>query len=210
MIPKLHYISKGDSAQEHLDNIQSACSSGAELIQLCADISSEKKLLKLAQDARNITSHFQTRLIINGNYKIAKSIKADGVHLEQTHACPTLVRKELYSWQIIGATAHTVQDCEDLITKEVDYISLSPFRTTKETSVQALGLNGYQAIIESINTQTPVLGSGGITIDDVSAILKTGISGLLVSEDITRNFNLIKTYHDLLKASSTEEQRYKL
>ena len=34
IIPKLHYISQGNSPKEHLVNIQKACSSGAELVQL--------------------------------------------------------------------------------------------------------------------------------------------------------------------------------
>ena len=34
MIPKLHYISQGINAQEHLNNIQAACTSGVELVQL--------------------------------------------------------------------------------------------------------------------------------------------------------------------------------
>ena len=39
-------------------------------------------------------------------------------------------------------------------------------------------------------------------------ILKTGISGIAVSGEITRNFNTISTFNQLLKASSTAEQRY--
>ncbi|MEJ6675540.1 MAG: thiamine phosphate synthase, partial [Polaribacter sp.] len=35
MIPKLHYISPGATPKEHLENIQKACSAGAELVQLC-------------------------------------------------------------------------------------------------------------------------------------------------------------------------------
>ena len=34
MIPKLHYISQGNTPKEHLDNIQKACTSGIELVQL--------------------------------------------------------------------------------------------------------------------------------------------------------------------------------
>ena len=47
MIPKLHYISQGNSPKEHLDNIQKACTSGAELVQLRLKHVSEKKLLKM-------------------------------------------------------------------------------------------------------------------------------------------------------------------
>ena len=34
MIPKLHYLSQGNTLQEHLGNIQKACTSGAELVVL--------------------------------------------------------------------------------------------------------------------------------------------------------------------------------
>lgn len=210
IIPKLHYISQGNSPKEHLENIQKACTSGAELVQLRLKDVSEKKILKLAKEAREITSHFQTRLIINDDYKIAIAVKADGVHLEKIDTCPTLARKHLYSWQIIGGTAHTLQDCKTLIDKQVDYISLSPFRMTPEEANlgMILGLKGYTAIIETLRTETPIIGFGGITTEDVTDILETGISGIAVSEAITRNFDSIRTFNLLLKASSTEEQRH--
>ena len=210
MIPKLHYISQGKSPKEHLENIQNACNSGAELVQLRLKNISDKKFLKLAIEAREITSHFQTRLIINDNYKIAKEVKADGVHLGKTDACPNDVRKLLYSWQIIGGTANTFQDCETLLDKQVNYISLGPFResTTKENTPSALGLKGYAAITDVLMTGTPIIGVGGITTEDVTAILKTGISGIAVSAAITRDFNSIGIFNELLNASSTAEQRY--
>ena len=209
-IPKLHYISQGNSPKELIKNIQKACTSGVELVQLRLKDVSEKKLIKFAKEAREITSHFQTRLIINDDYKIAIAVKADGVHLGTTGTCPKLTRKHLYSWQIIGGTANTLQDCQTLIDKEVDYISLGPFRmTTAEAHLSpVLGLNGYTAMIETLQTETPIIGFGGITTEDVIAILETGISGIAVSEAITRNFDSIRTFNLLLKASATEEKRH--
>jgi thiamine-phosphate pyrophosphorylase len=210
MIPKLHYISQGISPKEHIENIQKACSAGAELVQLRLKNLSEKKYLKLAKEAREITSYFQTRLIINDHYKIAREVKADGVHLGKTDACSIDARKHLYTWQIIGGTANTLQDCEALIDKQVDYISLSPFRlaTTNNNSPTILGLNGYTAIIEALKTETPIIGFGDITTKDVTEILKTGVSGIAVSKEITKDFDIIKTFNLLLSASSTEEQRH--
>ncbi|MFK5879211.1 MAG: thiamine phosphate synthase [Flavobacteriaceae bacterium] len=212
MIPKLHYISQGSSPKEHLENIQKACSSGSELVQLRLKNVSEKECLNIAEAAREITSHFQTRLIINNHYKIAKAVKADGVHLEKTASCPTIARAYLYPWQIIGGTANTLQDCETLISKDVDYISLGPFRftTTKDNLNTVLGLNGTTAIMEALKTKTPIIGFGSITTQDVTAILETGISGIAVSDEITRDFNTIRTFNQLLITSSTEEQRYTL
>ena len=210
MIPKLHYISQGNTPKEHLENIQKACTAGAELVQLRLKNISEKKFLKFAKEAREITAHFQTLLIINDDYKVAKEVKADGVHLGKTDPCPTIARKHLHSWQLIGGTANTLQECETLIEKEVDYISLSPFRllSIEDNLPTVLGLNGYTAITEAINTETPIIGFGAITTEDVTDILKTGVSGIAVSEGITQNFNSISIYNKLLKASSTAEQRY--
>lgn len=210
MIPKLHYITQGSSVKEHLENIQKACTSGAELVQLRLKNVSEKKFLKAATEAREITAHYQTRLVINDHYKIAKEVKADGVHLGKTDTCPTLVRKHLYTWQLIGGTANTFQDCETLLDKRVNYISLGPFRTTKtkENLPPVLGLAGYTAITDVLKTGTPIIGVGGITTADVKAILETGISGIAVSGEITRDFNTIRTFNELLNASSTAEQRY--
>ncbi len=210
MIPKLHYISQGESPKVHIEHIQKACTSGAELVQLRLKNCSEKKLLKLATQAREITSHFQTRLIINDHYKIAKAVKADGVHLGKTDTCPLDARKTLYNWQIIGGTANTLDDCQTLIKKDVDYIGLGPFRftDTKTNLSPVLGLNVYTALIDALNTKTPILAIGGITLEDVPAILKTGISGIAVSGAITQDFNRIHTFNQLLNASSTLEQRY--
>lgn len=210
MIPKLQYVSQGSSPKEHLENIQKACTSGAELVLLRLKNVSEKKVLQTAKEAREITAHFQTRLLINDHYKIAKEVKADGVHLGKTDVCPTIARKHLYTWQIIGGSATTLQDCETLIGKEVDYIRLSPFRikTTNDELSPVLGLNGYRAIVEVLNTETPIIVFGDISTEDVTNILETGVSGIAVSEEITRDFDTIKTFNQLLSASSTEEQRH--
>jgi len=151
MIPTLHFISQGKTPEEHLYHIQKACTAGAELVQLRLKKLPGKVVWETAKKAREITEKYQTRLIINDFYKIAAAVKADGVHLGKTDTCPTVARKELSSWQIIGGTANTLEDCETLIDKKVDYIGLGPFRftETKENLSPVLGLNGYQLALRS-------------------------------------------------------------
>ncbi len=48
-ISKLHYISQGTTPAEHLENIQQACVSGAELVQLRLKNISESVLLETAK-----------------------------------------------------------------------------------------------------------------------------------------------------------------
>lgn len=208
MIPKLHYISQATTSVAHLDQIQKACSSGIELIQLDLKNISKKQQLKLVQEIRSITSHFQTRLILNSDYKMARELKVDGVYLEKTDHCPILVRRHLYTWQTIGAAVYNIEDGETVLEKNVDYIGLGPFKTDQISTTKALGIKGYTLINECLNTEIPLIGFGGIITSDVTDILKTGISGIAVSQAITADFNSIKTFHKLLNASSTQEIRH--
>lgn len=208
-IPKLHYISEGITPKEHLENIQNACTAGAELVQLFMIEASEATLLKTATAARDITAHFQTRLMINTHYKIAKTIKADGVHLNNVAPSAKTVRKHLFTWQLIGGTANTLEDCEALLAADVDYINLGPFKSVENADASNLGIQGYTEILEALNTTTPILGFGGITTADVTSIFKTGISGIGVSKEITQNFDTIKRFNQLLGASSTDELRHR-
>ena len=116
----------------------------------------------------------------------------------------------LYKWQIIGATANTLGDCEMLINKKVDYIILCPFRASDNEEIESttLGLNGFSLIFDALKTKTPIIGLGSIASNDVKAILETGISGVAVSDEITCNFDNIQLFHKLLSASSINEQRH--
>jgi len=211
MISKLHYITQGETPEIHLENIQKACASGAEWIQLRLKDLPEATVLETAKKAREITAQFQTRLLINDYYKIAKEVKADGVHLGKSDACPLEVRSYLYSWQLIGGTANTIVDCQVLIDKKVDYIGLGPFRftKTKDNLSPVLGEKGYVTILEALKTEIPIIAVGGITQHDILDIMITGVYGIAVSGEITRDFNSIPKFKEIVTGSSTAEQRWK-
>ncbi len=212
VVPKLHYISQGKTPEAHLSNIQSACSYGAELVQLRLKNVADSVVFETAKKAREITAHYQTRLIINDYYKVAKEVKADGVHLGKTDRCPQEAKDYLGEFYFVGGTANTLQDCEELLKKNVDYIGLGPFRytSTKENLSPILGAEGYLTILEALNTKTPIIAIGGITINDVEALLKTKVYGVATSGEITTNFNNISKFNALLKSSSTHEQVWKM
>jgi thiamine-phosphate pyrophosphorylase len=201
MIPDLHYISQGETPEQHLENIQKACFHGAELVQLRLKNQEDITKLKISEKAREITKKFQTKLIINDHYKIAKAVEADGVHLGKTDSCPTVARKHLYDWQIIGGTANNLQDCQELMDKKVDYIGLGPFRftSTKKNLSPILGLEAYVSLLNEWNSEIPIIAIGGITMKDLSGLLKTGIYGVAVSGTITKDFNNIKAFQKILR-----------
>lgn len=212
MISKLHYITQGDTPETHLKNIQQACVAGADWVQLRLKDLPEKVVLETAQKAREITLHFQTRLIINDNYKVAVEVKADGVHVGKNDAPVEEVRQALFSWQVIGGTANTLADCEFLVKNAVDYIGLGPFRftNTKKNLSPVLGKEGYSSILDELKSEIPVIAIGGITKEDIVELMETGIHGVAMSGDITDDFNQIGAINRLLKGPVTLEQRYTL
>ncbi len=211
MISKLHYISQGETPEQHLENIRKACTYGADWIQLRLKNVSNETILRTAQKAREITVHFQTRLIINDHYEIAGQIKADGVHLGKTDACPLEVREKLGKSYTIGGTANTLEDCKILVGKKVDYIGLGPFRftETKKNLSPKLGKSGYSTIIKKLQAEIPIIAIGGITVNDISEIMKTGIHGVAISGEITNDFNTIGTFNKALKQPAIHEQPHK-
>lgn len=210
-VPKLHYISQGATTQEHLENIQKACNAGVELIQLRLKDISDDAFLAAAKEARTITAHFQTRLIINDNYKIAKEVNADGVHLSRSESNPAEARAYLGNFYMIGGTANTLEECQKLIEKGVNYINLGPFKVTasKQNLGSVLGFEGYQAIMDELKTETPIFAIGGITFEDVPELMRTGIYGIATSTMLTSNFNIVSKLHALLKGDDFMEEVWK-
>jgi thiamine-phosphate pyrophosphorylase len=200
MIHKLHYISQGETPKEHLENIQKACVAGADWVQLRLKNSDAKTILETAKEAREITTRFKAKLIINDYYKVAKEIKADGVHLGKTDECPSKVRAFLGESYIIGGTANILEDCRILLDKKVDYIGLGPyqFTKTKENLSPVLGIEGYRNLLEELQTETPIIAIGGIVLEDVVKITNTGIYGIAISGAITNNVASIAKFQEIL------------
>ena len=70
-----------------------------------------------------------------------------------------------------------------------DYLGIGPFRftTTKKNLSPVLGLEGYSSILSQMkeaNIEIPVVAIGGITFEDIPAILHTGVNGIALSGTI--------------------------
>lgn len=207
MIDTLQYITQGIAPQDHVENIRKVCLNGITWVQLRIKNTDYRTVLKTAIEARKITNEFGVKLIINDHYKIAKEVQADGVHLGKTDTCPLIARQYLGNDFIIGGTANTLEDCRILLDKKVDYIGLGPyqFTETKRNLSPVLGVKGYRDIVKELKTKTPIIAIGGIALNDVAAILKTGVYGIAVSGVITSNMSSIKEFQDVLKATYLPE-----
>lgn len=103
-------------------------------------------------------------------------------------------RRLLGNGFIIGGTANTFDDVKMHYEAGADYIGCGPFRftTTKKNLSPILGLEGYRRIVSQMKEagiNLPIVAIGGITREDIPAILQTGITGVALSGTILRADN---------------------
>ena len=191
-LPKtyLQYISQGNSINEHLENIKKVCEAGGKWVQLRLKNIALIDYLKAAKEARIICDANEAVLIINDKIGIAGESGADGVHLglEDTKACEA--RKQLGSEAIIGGTANTFEDCLYQINNGVDYLGIGPyaFTQTKKKLSPILGAKGFKTIVRNLienGHELPVVGIGGIALENVPEIAKSELSNIAVSGMLT-------------------------
>lgn len=207
ILPKLHYISEGKSVAEHLENIQKACSSGAELVRWNLNGLSNNTLHSALLKAKEITTHFQTRLIVNDNDSLAKELKIDGVFVKSNTDAVAAIRKFLGDYYLIGAAADTLEGCEKLISDGVNYIEFAPLRSNNETDFSIA--TNYREILGGLNAEVPILATGEITTNDIPDLLNSGVYGVAISSAITSDFNSIPKFTALLKGPDLIEEVWK-
>ncbi len=183
-ISRLHYIVTTPEQAEQ------ACSAGADWIQLRLKNKSYEDWKVIALETQTVCRSYQARLIMNDNVHLAGEIGSDGLHLGKEDMPVLEARKLLGNEIIIGGTANTLEDILMHHQSGASYIGLGPFRftTTKEKLSPVLGLAGYTSLMTALQQQSvtiPVIAIGGITIEDVPDLLKTGIHGIAVSSAIT-------------------------
>jgi thiamine-phosphate pyrophosphorylase len=193
MLNRLQYISQGATVEAQLYNIHQALDHGCDWIQMrYKNPATPNEFILLAEAVKILCSEYLATFIINDHVAVAKQIDADGVHLGLTDMSIAEARSILGKAKIIGGTANTYKNIVSHVANGCDYVGLGPFRftKTKDNLSPILGLEGYQAILEKLkeeNISTPIFAIGGIALEDVQAITKTGIHGIAVSGLITES-----------------------
>jgi len=192
---KLQYISQSTTEESQLEVIKNVSDAGCKWIQLREKNATGKELEAMVESAVHFCKKNKTTIIINDYAALALKYEAHGVHLGKNDRSLKEARQLLGDDFIIGATANTFEDIQKIHdTGAVNYIGLGPFRFTKTKKKLSpiLGLAGYQTIIEQCKATRiylPIVAIGGILLEDVSDIMKTGVTGIALSGLITHSKN---------------------
>ena len=190
MLP-LQFITHHNERYSYLDSARMALEGGCKWIQLRMKDADEKELEDTAVRVQELCLQHEATFIIDDHVELVKKLHADGVHLGKDDMPVAEARRVLGEAYIIGATANTIEDIRRHRRDGADYIGCGPFRftTTKQKLSPVLGLEGYADIMRRMNElgiDLPVVAIGGITCEDIPAIMATGVSGIAMSGSILR------------------------
>jgi len=144
-------------------------------------------------------------LVIDDNVELVNELRVHGVHLGKNDMDPRKAREILGPHAIIGVTANTADDILSFRGIDVDYVGVGPFRhtTTKKNLAPVIGLDGYKDIVAKVTAagnKLPLVAIGGITLEDVTGIMATGVQGIAVSGSIINAPDPVRYTTQLLNA----------
>lgn len=202
---QIQFITHRNDRYGYVDGARMALEGGCKWIQLRMKGASDEEVAEAAAQIQPLCREHEAVFLLDDRVELAKRLKADGVHLGKNDMPVSEARQVLGEEFIIGGTANTFEDIQRLASQGADYIGCGPFRftTTKEKLAPVLGLEGYRRIVEQMEeqgTDLPIVAIGGITFDDIPAIMQTGVDGIAVSGAILNADNPVEEMKRMLNA----------
>ena len=177
----VQFITHHTDTITYLDSVRIALEGGCRWIQLRMKEASDTQAEEVARQALALCRAAGAVFIIDDRVELAGRLHADGVHLGKADMPVREARRLLGPGFRIGGTANTFEDVRIHYEGGADYIGcgLAPI----------LGLEGYRAITARMREEgidLPVVGIGGVTAEDMSALAGAGLSGIALSGSVLR------------------------
>lgn len=165
--------------------IEDALRGGVTMLQLREKECDGADFLEKAYRLRAMTKRYGVDFIINDRVDIAQIVDADGVHVGQSDIPASEVRKLVGNGKIVGVSARTYEEAKKAKEDGADYIGVGAlFGTTTKLDARNVGVEMLKSIKGRVDI--PIVGIGGINLQNVSQIKSLGIDGYAVISSILK------------------------
>ncbi|MED1791660.1 thiamine phosphate synthase [Brevibacillus nitrificans] len=125
---------------------------------------------------------------VNDDVDLAIRLQADGVHVGQDDMQLAKVREAVGPNMYIGVSAATVEEALAAQAGGVDCIGVGAMYATssKADAGEPIGPEGLRVIREAVGSELPIVGIGGITLQNAAEVIRAGADGVAVISAITR------------------------
>ena len=205
-ISQFHYLTQDLPNRSHLEQVNLACDAGAKWIQYRCLSKTDDEMLKELHPIASVCDDWGTTLIITNHFHLVALADIQGVHIEDMNADLAAIRNIIGDDKTLGASANTFEQIKKHIHNGADYIGCGPFghTDTKPNQSAHWGVEGYQNMVEKLKTENleiPLIAAGGVQLQNVTALMNTGIYGVAVSAAVNLSENPKEAYkaiHQLL------------
>jgi thiamine-phosphate pyrophosphorylase len=160
--------------------VRAAIAGGITVVQLREKDCTTREFIAEARLLKKLLLGTGIPLIINDRLDVALAIGADGLHLGQQDMTIADARRIAGPDMVIGISAESLDDALRAEAEGADYIGISPVfaTTTKKDAATPLGLEGVRLIRKAVSL--PLVGIGGITLDNAAEVIQAGGDGIAV------------------------------
>jgi len=182
----LQYITHPSERYSIAEQVRMVIGGGCRWVQLRMKDATDDEVRAVAMEIIPLCKQTDTFLIIDDRVELVNELRVSGVHLGKEDMSPRAARELLGPHAIIGVTANTADDILALQGIDVDYVGLGPFRPTltKKRLAPVLGIDGVAGVMARVRTagmEIPVVAIGGVTVDDIPALMAAGVNGVAMS-----------------------------
>ncbi len=162
-----------------------ALAGGADVIQLREKRLDDGEWLRRAREVRILSAQARARLIVNDRADLARLAGADGVHLGQEDIPFRDARRIVGPSALIGISTHDAAQLDLAILDGASYLGVGPvFSSATKDFADLAGLAYVRHTAET--TSLPWFAIGGISLENLDAVLDAGATRVAVSAAVIR------------------------
>ena len=184
----------------HYEIAKMAVKGGADMIQLRDKFLPTSELIQVAVKISAYCKKHKVLFLVNDRVDVAMIAGADGVHLGKQDIPVPEARKLLGRNKVIGGTAHSLSEARLREKEGADYIGYGHIFPTasKHKPEKPKGTAELGKIVMKI--KTPIIAIGGISIENISEVMQTGVFGAAFIGSVVKNKNPQKAVKELREA----------
>ena len=164
--------------------VEDCVAGGVDVVQL-----RDKSLDARTQVARGrrlqaVCAGLGVPFVLNDRPDLALDAGADGVHVGQDDASPSLARRILGPDAIVGLSTHSPGELDEAVLEPVDYLSAGPVVPTPTKPGRPGTGVGYPALAAA-RAPVPVFVTGGVSPETVPGLVAAGVGHFVVVRWLT-------------------------
>ena len=186
LLPKGPYLLCDDTVLPELslvDKAERLLAGGARVLQLRMKHAPPREALAAARAVVARCRQAGALCLLNDRVDLALLADAHGVHVGDEDLPPEAARELLGPGRLVGVTARGTEGARAARAAGADYVGVGPLFGTKTKQVQApvLGLEAFGRVVA--DSPLPVVGIGGVGLENIARVAATGAHGAAVVSD---------------------------